>query len=118
MSNATPIVEVLDSSDASLVAEYKALDKKLGEVNKLIEMANNTIRQQQAAGQILVGKLDVIIRILNGRKINPNTFSPPIEEILAPQNADLPAETPQNEGEVVDIKGDPRVAAIKSRLKS
>jgi hypothetical protein len=116
----------LASDPDSLVAEFKALDGKLAHLNDVIKQSQEqiqrftaTIEQAKVEGQQVLGQLDVVIRILNGMGVDPNNYQPNQEV----EDEEIPAEEPdffdeneEIEAEVVDIKRDAKIEAIKRRL--
>lgn len=117
----------LGTDPESLVAEYQGLDVKLGQINQIIK--NSTEQQQKlqaqvanarSEGQTVLGQLNVLVRILNGMGIDPNNYKP----IQAVEDEEIPVEKPgfsgedeKNEAEVVDIKRDVTIEAIRRRLR-
>ena len=99
----------------ALVETFLEIDAQLQQATQLIEMAKNTIQEQQKNGQILVGKLDILARQLNGMGIDPRNYAPEPQE-SAPAEATFIPEIEENVGEVIDIKGDAAKKAIAARF--
>lgn len=123
---AAPVIQKLATDSDSLVQEFKGLEGKLAQVNQIITISNEQIQklQQQtqgarAEGQTIIGKLDVLVRILNGMGVDPNNYEPNQEdkaEEISETEPDFSEENEENEAEVVDIKRDAKIEAIKRRL--
>lgn len=106
---------VMGVTPDDLVAEFLKIDRELQQVTQLIEMAQNTMAEQKRNGQILVGKLDILARQLNGMGIDPRNYAPK-PSVETPQEADFSPEIEENEAQVIDIKEDPRKKALASRF--
>jgi predicted nucleic acid-binding Zn-ribbon protein len=120
-----PVPELGNDPD-SLVSEFKVLEIQLSNINNIIKNGTdqitnhqNQIAQARNEGQTILGKLDVLVRILSGMGIDPNNYQPNQEV----EDEEIPAEEPdffdeneEIEAEVVDIKRDAKIEAIKRRL--
>lgn len=106
---------VMGVTPDELVSEFLRLDGDLQQCQKLIQMANNTIKEQQQVGQVLMGKLDILARQLNGMDIDPRNYQPEVEE-SSPEEDTFAEENAENTPETPDSKGDPRVTAITDRF--
>lgn len=103
-------------SPDELVAAFLELDGELNQCQRLIDMANNTIKEQQQRGQVLIGKLDILARQLNGMGIDPRNYNPEAEN-PSPVEDTFPEETPEETPEVIEKKEDPRIAAVAGRFR-
>lgn len=99
-----------------LVTVFLQLDAELGQVQHLIELANQTIQEQKQKGQVLIGKLDIIARQLNGMGIDPRDYTPE-QETSSSEEDTFSDEIEENVPEVFEPKGDPRVTALTNRFR-
>jgi hypothetical protein len=110
-----------------LISEFKNLDAQLAAINATIQKAVEAIQNKQeviksvkAEGQVILGKMDMLARILNGMGIDPRTLVAQAEipaEEFGEKEPIFSEEKPPKKDQVAENKEDARVTAIKQRFR-
>ena len=109
----------LNMDPVTLVTEFQELNQQVSQINEVILNLRKQISVAQAEGQKVLGKLEILARILNGMGVNPNNYpleTEPVEEDISGEEGDFSEEIEENMVEVVESTRDVRLEAILKRL--
>lgn len=121
-----PTARSLDVDPDILSKEFQTLDAQLAQINQIINGAVEIAKKQQAIinsakaeGQVILGKMDMLSRILTGMGIDPRDLAAhvPVQEENSEENPPIfSEEIPKNTPQPVENIEDARIRAIKQRL--